>query len=73
MSRFAPGPDARRNTGRPHTAAGVAAKLIKLIGPEVSALCDQALLLARAGDPDAISACASLLATALQYEAAKKA
>lgn len=72
MSKFAPGPDARRNKGgRPPSAAGVAAKVLKLIGPEVTGLCDQALLLARAGDPDAISACANLLATALQYEASK--
>lgn len=71
MSKFAPGPDARRNIGRPHTAAGVAAKVLKMIGPEITGICDQALMLARAGDPAAISACASLLSAALQFESAK--
>lgn len=72
MNKFAPGPDARRNKGgRPPSAAGLAAKVLKLIGPDVVGICDQAVMLARAGDPAAISACASLLSAALQFEAAK--
>jgi hypothetical protein len=45
--------------------------LLKLIGPESQSICDQALMLARTGDPAALSACASLLAAALTYKAAK--
>jgi hypothetical protein len=72
MSKFISGPDTRRNQGgRPPSAAGIAAKLLKAIGPDVAGICDQALMLARTGDSVAISACASLLAAALHYEAAK--
>lgn len=72
MSKFELGQDARRNkVGRPTSAAGLAAKVLKLIGPEITGICDQALMLARAGDPAAISACASLLSAALQFESAK--
>lgn len=72
MSKFTHGPDVRRNKGgRPPSAAGVAAKVLKLIGPEIAGICDQALMLARAGDPAAISACASLLVVALTHQAPK--
>lgn len=74
MSKFAPGPDSRRNKGgRPPAAAGIATRVLKMIGPEIGGLCDQAVMLARSGDPAAISACASLLAAALQYDAIKNA
>ena len=72
MSKFTAGLDLRRNKGgRPPSAAGIAAKLLKAIGPEVAGICDQALMLARAGDPAAISACANLLAVALTHHSSK--
>lgn len=72
MNEFKPGTDKRRNkSGRPTSAAGLAAKVLKMIGPEITGICDQALMLARAGDPAAISACASLLSAALQFESTK--
>ena len=72
MSTFRAGADLRRNRrGRPPSAAGVMAKILKLIGPNITDICDQAVMMARAGDPAAISACASLLAAALAYKAVK--
>lgn len=74
MNKFSPGPDARRNKGgRPPSAAGVAAKVLKMIGPEIEGICGQALMAARAGDPAAISACANLFAAALTHQAPKNA
>lgn len=72
MSKFTLGPDNLRNKGgRPPSARGIAARVLKMIGPDIGGICDQAVMLARTGDPAAISACASLLAAALQYNAIK--
>jgi len=70
MSKFESGPNPLRNkNGRPPSATGIATKVIKLIGPEVANLCSQALVMANAGDPAAIAACAYLLSAALQNKA----
>lgn len=69
MNKFESGPNPLRNkNGRPPSAAGIATKVIRLIGPEVANLCSQSLAMANAGDPAAIAACANLLAAALQYK-----
>jgi hypothetical protein len=69
MTKFTSGPDARRNrSGRPPSAAGLAAKILKTIGPNIDDFCAHSLPVALTGDLAAISICVSLLSAAIHFE-----
>lgn len=65
--RFQPGPDARRNTdgGRAPTPATLAATTRAVLGKDYRARLQQLSVMADAGDPGAVVACATLLAAAM--------
>lgn len=64
---FQPGPDARRNTdgGRAPTAASLSAQTRAVLGKDYRARLQQLCVLADAGDPGAVVACAVLLGAAM--------
>lgn len=65
-TQFQPGPDDRRHRGgRPPGSKGIAATIKRVLGPDAEEIAKQARQLAKAGDPQAILACATLLAGAV--------